>query len=176
MEYMLSAVHSYTPASICVAGSISILDLTWSLPIYHWWTWNESDKLLNRRRKKLVVRSAPHMHVQMGEDLGAVLVPCEKGGRNRMNIDCGSFIASDFSLIGRNLPRYVGPWIPAGNTQKRNFVSQNIFKVKVRCQSDFGALQIRDGKSIFTQCCWKALPSRHQPTIFSATRSGLLLG
>lgn len=35
IEYILSAVHSYTPASIWVAGSISILDFTLSFPMYH---------------------------------------------------------------------------------------------------------------------------------------------
>lgn len=37
-EYMLSAEHSYSPASICVAGSISSFDFTWSGPIFHSWT------------------------------------------------------------------------------------------------------------------------------------------
>lgn len=43
MAYILSAVQSYTPASIWVAGSISIFDFTLSVPIYHsctylkWW-------------------------------------------------------------------------------------------------------------------------------------------
>lgn len=35
MEYMLSAVHSYTPASIWVAGSISSLLFILSTPICH---------------------------------------------------------------------------------------------------------------------------------------------
>ena len=37
-EYMLSAEHSYSPASICVAGSISSFDFTLSGPIFHSWT------------------------------------------------------------------------------------------------------------------------------------------
>lgn len=37
-EYMLSAEHSYNPASICVAGSISSFDFTLSVPIFHSWT------------------------------------------------------------------------------------------------------------------------------------------
>lgn len=55
MEYMLSAVHSYTPASICVAGSISILDLTRSSPIGHSWIWNKC-------HTRLQDRPVPHFH------------------------------------------------------------------------------------------------------------------
>ena len=45
-EYMLSAEHSYSPASICVAGSISSFDFTLSGPIFHSWTCKPRHSLL----------------------------------------------------------------------------------------------------------------------------------